>query len=70
MLVRPATRYAPGLRLPYPGKAFLHAQRETLSDSRWPGWEVVVGIEVHAQIKTRHKLFSGDYKHGNLPHSI
>ncbi|EPS98747.1 Glutamyl-tRNA amidotransferase B subunit [Fomitopsis schrenkii] len=28
-------------------------------DSRWPGWDVVVGIEVHAQIKSRVKLFSG-----------
>ncbi|KAH9938098.1 GatB/GatE catalytic domain-containing protein [Fomitopsis serialis] len=37
-------------------------------DSRWPGWDVVVGIEVHAQIKSRVKLFSDawtpDY---NLP---
>ncbi|KAI9447932.1 Glutamyl-tRNA amidotransferase B subunit [Lactarius indigo] len=24
----------------------------------WPGWEVVIGIEVHAQIKSRKKLFS------------
>lgn len=28
-------------------------------DQRWPGWEVVIGIEVHAQIKSRAKLFSG-----------
>ncbi|KAI0732845.1 Glutamyl-tRNA amidotransferase B subunit [Fomitopsis betulina] len=28
-------------------------------DPRWPGWDVVVGIEVHAQIKSRVKLFSG-----------
>lgn len=28
-------------------------------DYRWPGWQVVVGIEVHAQIKSRKKLFSG-----------
>jgi hypothetical protein len=27
-------------------------------DNRWPGWEVVIGIEVHAQIKSREKLFS------------
>ncbi|EPQ58946.1 Glutamyl-tRNA Gln amidotransferase B subunit [Gloeophyllum trabeum ATCC 11539] len=27
-------------------------------DRRWPGWEVVVGLEVHAQIKSRSKLFS------------
>lgn len=28
-------------------------------DSRWPGWQIVIGIEVHAQIKSRLKLFSG-----------
>lgn len=27
-------------------------------DNRWPGWEVVIGIEVHTQIKSREKLFS------------
>ncbi|KAH9999976.1 glutamyl-tRNA amidotransferase [Russula vinacea] len=27
-------------------------------DSRWPGWQVVIGIETHAQIKSRKKLFS------------
>jgi len=27
-------------------------------DSRWPGWQVIIGIEVHAQIKSRKKLFS------------
>ncbi|KAL5508185.1 hypothetical protein ACEPAH_5804 [Sanghuangporus vaninii] len=27
-------------------------------DGRWPGWEVVIGLEVHAQIKSRAKLFS------------
>ncbi|KAH7916227.1 GatB/GatE catalytic domain-containing protein [Hygrophoropsis aurantiaca] len=32
--------------------------REATQDKRWPGWEVVVGIEVHAQIKSRKKLFS------------
>jgi aspartyl-tRNA(Asn)/glutamyl-tRNA(Gln) amidotransferase subunit B len=35
-----------------------HAER-TYEDPRWPGWEVVVGLEVHAQLKTRQKLFSG-----------
>ncbi|CAK5269813.1 unnamed protein product [Mycena citricolor] len=29
-----------------------------VNDRRWPGWEVVVGIETHAQIASRHKLFS------------
>ncbi|KIM58768.1 hypothetical protein SCLCIDRAFT_127489 [Scleroderma citrinum Foug A] len=27
-------------------------------DKRWPGWDIVVGIEAHAQIKSRKKLFS------------
>ncbi|KAJ7366689.1 Glutamyl-tRNA amidotransferase subunit B, mitochondrial [Mycena albidolilacea] len=27
-------------------------------DRRWPGWQVVIGIETHAQIKSRQKLFS------------
>ena len=31
------------------------------SDPRWPGWQVVVGIEVHAQVKSRKKLFSGEW---------
>ena len=29
------------------------------SSSKWPGWNLVVGIEVHAQLKTLKKLFSG-----------
>ncbi|KAF9509879.1 hypothetical protein BS47DRAFT_1300924 [Hydnum rufescens UP504] len=28
------------------------------SDPRWPGWQAVIGIEVHVQIKSRAKLFS------------
>ena len=36
----------------------LHLDRPLLPDPRWPGWGVVVGIEVHAQIKSRQKLFS------------
>ncbi|KAI0722383.1 Glutamyl-tRNA amidotransferase B subunit [Cerioporus squamosus] len=35
-----------------------HAVRAHKEDARWPGWELVVGIEVHAQIKSRRKLFS------------
>ncbi|KDQ08250.1 hypothetical protein BOTBODRAFT_59456 [Botryobasidium botryosum FD-172 SS1] len=30
----------------------------SLGDTRWPGWQPVIGIEVHAQIKSREKLFS------------
>ncbi len=26
--------------------------------SRWPGWQVIIGIETHAQINSREKLFS------------
>ncbi|KAF8317016.1 Glutamyl-tRNA amidotransferase B subunit [Cantharellus anzutake] len=29
-----------------------------VSDPRWPGWQAVIGIEVHAQIRSRAKLFS------------
>ncbi|KAI0650451.1 Glutamyl-tRNA-Gln amidotransferase B subunit [Trametes meyenii] len=36
----------------------LHTIRVHKEDSRWPGWELIVGIEVHAQIKSRRKLFS------------
>lgn len=30
-----------------------HSRRQTV-----PGWELTVGIEIHAQLNTRHKLFS------------
>jgi len=36
-----------------------HDVRTYKEDKRWPGWQVVVGIETHAQIKSRRKLFSG-----------
>ncbi|KAG2141552.1 GatB/GatE catalytic domain-containing protein [Suillus cothurnatus] len=35
--------------------------REAIHDKRWPGWQVVIGIEVHAQIKSRRKLFSESF---------
>ncbi|KDQ64199.1 hypothetical protein JAAARDRAFT_27825 [Jaapia argillacea MUCL 33604] len=35
-----------------------HIVRVSKEDVRWPGWEVVIGLEVHAQIKSRAKLFS------------
>lgn len=38
-----------------------HIARNHKEDPRWPGWELVVGIEVHAQIKSRRKLFSGEH---------
>ncbi|KAG8897637.1 hypothetical protein FRB99_008021, partial [Tulasnella sp. 403] len=30
----------------------------TPASERWHGWETIIGIEVHAQIKSRRKLFS------------
>ncbi|KAH9965828.1 Glutamyl-tRNA-Gln amidotransferase B subunit [Russula dissimulans] len=36
-----------------------HAQ-----DGRWPGWQIVIGIETHAQIKSREKLFSQTWAPG------
>ena len=36
-----------------------HDFRPYNEDSRWPGWQVVIGIETHAQIRSRRKLFSG-----------
>ncbi|KAI9000741.1 Glutamyl-tRNA-Gln amidotransferase B subunit [Trametes punicea] len=36
----------------------VHTSRTHKDDARWPGWELVVGIEVHAQLKSRRKLFS------------
>ncbi|KAG2013155.1 glutamyl-tRNA(Gln) amidotransferase [Coprinopsis cinerea AmutBmut pab1-1] len=35
-----------------------HSYRKVKEDPRWPGYQVVIGIETHAQIKSRHKLFS------------
>ncbi|KAG6910812.1 hypothetical protein DXG01_007701 [Tephrocybe rancida] len=35
-----------------------HDTRIYTEDKRWPGWQVVIGIEAHAQIKSRQKLFS------------
>ncbi|OAX34793.1 Glutamyl-tRNA amidotransferase B subunit [Rhizopogon vinicolor AM-OR11-026] len=45
--------------------------REPIHDKRWPGWEVVVGIEVHAQIKSRRKLFSESFtsRPGEVPNT-
>ncbi|KAA1466549.1 Glutamyl-tRNA amidotransferase B subunit [Dentipellis sp. KUC8613] len=36
----------------------VHSLRTYEHDPRWPGWQVVIGLEVHAQIKSRAKLFS------------
>lgn len=42
-------------------RRLFHNIRAYKEDKRWPGWQVVVGIETHAQIKSRHKLFSGAF---------
>ncbi|KAF9462046.1 Glutamyl-tRNA-Gln amidotransferase B subunit [Collybia nuda] len=39
-------------------RRLFHDIRAYKADKRWPGWQVVIGIETHAQIKSRHKLFS------------
>jgi aspartyl-tRNA(Asn)/glutamyl-tRNA(Gln) amidotransferase subunit B len=51
-------------------RKFAH-QATFARDERWPGYQVVIGIEVHAQIKARQKLFSGSYLSVNrlIPHS-
>ncbi|KAJ3500203.1 hypothetical protein NLJ89_g9899 [Agrocybe chaxingu] len=36
-----------------------HDLRTYQEDVRWPGWQVIIGIETHAQLKSRRKLFSG-----------
>ncbi|KAJ7164627.1 glutamyl-tRNA amidotransferase [Mycena crocata] len=42
-----------------PPTTTLLAQRfRAFHDQRWPGWQVIIGIETHAQIKSRQKLFS------------
>ncbi|KAI0268154.1 Glutamyl-tRNA amidotransferase B subunit [Gloeopeniophorella convolvens] len=48
-----------------------NAVRTSEQDSRWPGWQVVIGLEVHAQIKSREKLFSQTWSSdsGSAPNS-
>ncbi|KAG0702424.1 GatB/GatE catalytic domain-containing protein [Suillus ampliporus] len=45
--------------------------REAIHDKRWPGWQVIVGIEVHAQIQSRRKLFSESFtsRPGEIPNT-
>jgi GatB/GatE catalytic domain len=40
-------------------RRLFHDVRAYQEDKRWLGWQVIVGIETHAQIKSRRKLFSG-----------
>ncbi|EJU03145.1 Glutamyl-tRNA amidotransferase B subunit [Dacryopinax primogenitus] len=41
-----------------PDNLGLQEGKEEGTDERWPGWQPVIGIEVHAQIRARRKLFS------------
>lgn len=43
-------------------------KRETTTTHTWPleEWELTVGIEIHAQLNAKHKLFSGGYPHFSL----
>ncbi|KAF5333549.1 hypothetical protein D9611_002729 [Ephemerocybe angulata] len=43
---------------PHYSTRLIHSEREVRKDPRWPGYEVVIGIETHAQLKSRQKLFS------------
>ncbi|KAF9534608.1 glutamyl-tRNA amidotransferase [Crepidotus variabilis] len=46
------------LRPPHCSVRAFHDVRSYKEDTRWPGWQVIVGIETHAQLKSRRKLFS------------
>ncbi|KAF7346137.1 Glutamyl-tRNA(Gln) amidotransferase subunit B, mitochondrial [Mycena sanguinolenta] len=41
-----------------PASLLTRQLHRALHDQRWPGWQVIIGIETHAQIKSRQKLFS------------
>ncbi|CAA7258526.1 unnamed protein product [Cyclocybe aegerita] len=43
---------------PTPYFRAFHDLRTYQEDIRWPGWQVIIGIETHAQIKSHRKLFS------------
>ncbi|KAI0303985.1 Glutamyl-tRNA amidotransferase B subunit [Russula brevipes] len=57
MVLRSPTPSLRTLRRLY-GTSWVNGIRKPEQDGRWPGWEVIIGIEVHAQIKSREKLFS------------
>ncbi|KAI0254809.1 Glutamyl-tRNA amidotransferase B subunit [Lactifluus subvellereus] len=57
MFVRSRTSLLRTPRRPYSTNQ-TNSIRSFNQDSRWPGWQVIIGIEVHAQIKSREKLFS------------
>jgi len=49
---------APSAAAPSGKKAKVKKSELKVSAGRFPGWEVVIGIEVHAQVVARSKLFS------------
>jgi hypothetical protein len=58
--IRHATLSDSGISSEERSSAKKHKYRSGVASasSQWPGWNLVVGIEVHAQLKTRRKLFS------------
>ncbi|KAM6496151.1 Glutamyl-tRNA amidotransferase subunit B, mitochondrial [Amanita muscaria] len=46
---------------PFVLRRCFHDVRQYKEDIRWPGWQVIIGIETHAQIKVRQKLFSNAF---------
>ena len=44
------------------------SHEHTKVDQRWPEWQVVIGVETHAQIKSRRKLFSSRSISAGAPH--
>lgn len=57
------------MRFPLTVVRAFHNVRAFREDPRWPGWQVVIGIETHAQIKSRQKLFSGVDFHSFSQHA-
>src|SRR5258708_1795018 len=55
---------------PFVLRRCFHDARQYKEDIRWPGWQVIIGIETHAQIKSRQKLFSSESNSHLHPDSI
>lgn len=53
----PAQQHVP-LRKQLKASAKAHKKLQHSRSQTVPGWELTVGIEIHAQLNTRHKLFS------------
>ncbi|KAJ7459694.1 glutamyl-tRNA amidotransferase [Mycena latifolia] len=52
------------LSCPPPTRSLARRLHRAFHDHRWPGWQVVIGIETHAQIQSRQKLFSNSLTSG------